>query len=73
MIQPTEITKCKDTGMHTASYEFYSGIREAERRELKQTTDFADVRRGTHFIVCCGDVMLRLHEQEYPEINRRDF
>ena len=72
-VQPSDITKCVDTGMHTASFEYYEGIKVAEQRELKQTSSFNDVRAGTHYIVCCGDVMLRVQPDEYPDIKRRDL
>lgn len=72
-MNPTEITECCDTALNTASFDYYTGIKVAEQRGLKQTSNFADVRAGTHFIVCCGDVMMKVEETEYPEMKRRIF
>jgi len=68
---PKEITKDIDTDMHIASYSYYDGIAIAKELNLEQTTSFIDVFNNTHFIVCCGDVMIRVKETDYPEINRR--
>jgi hypothetical protein len=72
-IKPKEITRCEDTEIDTASFEYYSGIKEAKVRNLKQTTNFIDVVKYTHFIVSCGEVMIRVNHEEYPEIERRIF
>lgn len=71
IILPTDITKCTETGRETASFGYYDGIHVAKKRKLKQTTSFADVITSTHYIVCCGDVMLRVQPEEYPNIKRR--
>jgi hypothetical protein len=68
---PKEITKDADNNMHVASFDYYTGIAVAKDKELKQTTNFEDVFNETHFIVCCGDVMIRVKETDYPELNRR--
>lgn len=68
---PKEITKDADNNMHTASFSYYDGIARAKQLGLKQTTDFRDVWNNTHFIVCCGDVMIKVQESDYPEMNRR--
>ena len=72
-IEPTEITQDIDTNINTASFEYYNGIKFAELNNLKQTTSFADVNKGTHFIVCCGDVMVNVLPTHYPDITRRIF
>ena len=54
MCIPTDITKCVDTDLETASFDYYSGIQYAKENNLKQTTEFSDVCKGTHFMVCCG-------------------
>lgn len=72
-IQPEEITRCKETKLNTASFKYYDGIQFAKDNNLQQTTSFSDVRQGTHFIVCCGYVMIKVEESDYPEIKRRDF
>jgi len=73
MLIPTDITKCKDTGLQTASFGYYDGIAYAKEKNLTQTTDFSDVRKGTHFIVCCGDVMIKVESTDFSDIKRRDF
>jgi len=73
MNTPTEITQCCDTDLNTASFDYYSGIAYAKENNLKQTTDFADVRKGTHFIVMCGDVMIKVEPTDFPEMKRRIF
>lgn len=64
---PKEITQDIDNGLNVASFEFYSGIREAKSRNLKQSMN---IEKDT-FIVCCGDVMFTITSEEYPEIQRR--
>lgn len=73
LLEPKEITTCCDTGLEVASFDFYEGINAAQSRKLEQTSDFEDVRAGTHFIVCCGDVMLKVAKDDYPNIERRIF
>jgi len=68
---PKEITVCSDTGIHTASFGYYEGIRYIKEKGLKQSTKFSDVRKGTHFIICCGDVMVKVQDTDYPDIERR--
>lgn len=72
-IKPKEITQDIDTGANTASFSYYDGIQFAKDNNLKQTTSFSDVAKGTHFIVCCGDVMASVESIHYPEIERRIF
>ena len=62
-----------ETKLNTASFSYYDGIHYAKEKGLKQSTEFSDVRKGTHFIVCCGDVMVKVEETDYPDIKRRDF
>ncbi len=73
IIQPIEITKCVDTHLHTASFDYNNGIQYARENNLQQSTEFSDVRKGTHFIVCCGHVMIKVEPTDYPEIKRREF
>lgn len=68
---PKEVTLCADTGMHTASFGYYEGKRFSEAKGLKFGTDFADVRNGTHYLVSCGDVVLRVRPEDFPEVERR--
>jgi hypothetical protein len=70
---PDEITEDIDTKQNIASFDYYEGIRYAELLGLKQTTSFNDVSAGTHFIVCCGDVMIKVNKTDYPNIERREI
>lgn len=71
-ILPKEITVDPDNNnINIASFGYYDGIAVITERKLKQTTMFRNVFEGTHFIVCCGDVMLKVNEDEYPTIERR--
>tara|TARA_R110001632_G_scaffold137135_1_gene252805 strand:- start:192 stop:413 length:222 start_codon:yes stop_codon:yes gene_type:complete len=73
MIIPDEITRDIETGQHMAHFGYYDGIKYAEENGLKQTTSFMDVANKTHFIVCCGDVMVRVDKTSFPDIYRREF
>ena len=68
-IQPKEITECCDTGINTASFNYYDGIKVAEDRNLKQS---GNTNEG-NFMVCCGDVMFKVGPDEYPDVDRRIF
>lgn len=70
-IIPKEITIDSDNNNHIASFGYYDGIYYAKQNNLKHTTSFADVNNKTHYIVCCGDVMIRVESTDYPNINRR--
>lgn len=69
MINPKEITI--DNDVHIASFGYYDGIQVAQERQLTQATSFKSVFEGKQFIVCCGDVMLKVKSTEYPQIPRR--
>lgn len=70
---PKEITQDCDTAENIASFDYYAGLKYAELLGLKQTGSFRDVSEGTHFIVCCGDVMVKMQPTDYPELTRRIF
>lgn len=70
-ILPKEITIDTDTEIEIASFDYYDGIKVAKQKNLQQTTYFSDVFANTHFIVCCGDVMIRVESNDYPQLNRR--
>ena len=57
--------------LHIASFDYYTGILYAKDNNLEQTTEFNDVFNGTHFIVCCGDVMVKVKPTDYIDIIRR--
>ena len=69
MLEPYEITECDDE--HTASFKYRDGIEYAQTKKLNQTDEFRKVREFTHFIVCCGDVMIAVRSDEFPNIERR--
>lgn len=73
MQTPKEITQDINTSINIASFDYYSGIQYAKDNNLSQTSSFTDVLKGTHFIVCCGDVMLKVNKEDYPNIKRRIF
>lgn len=70
---PTEITKCCDTGIETASFDYYTGIKYVVEHNIPQTTKMSLIQDGSHFIVCCGDVMIGVQPTDFPEIERRIF
>ena len=74
MITPKDINQDSDNNnINVASFGYYDGIHVAKEKGLKQTTSFGDVFAGTHFIVCCGDVMMTVKDTDYPEIERRQI
>lgn len=67
--QPTDITYDVDSGIHTASFDYYTGIHLMKiiaRPNTGQSTFIS-------YMVCCGDVMTRVTEKDYPNIKRRHF
>ena len=69
---PKDITRdAEGRRSDIASFDYYSGIAYASDKGLEQTTSFKDVHAGTHFMVCCGDVMASVKDTDYPEIERR--
>ena len=70
---PKEITQDIDTAINIASFDYSSGIRYCELLGIKQHVHFNAVNEGTHFIVCCGDVMVKVKQTDYPNITRRVF
>lgn len=73
MIVPKEITQDIDTGINVAWFDYYDGIKYAKEKGLKQTASTAEVMQSTHFIVCCGDVMVKVEPTDFPNIKRRIF
>jgi hypothetical protein len=73
MNTPKEITLDTDTGIHVASFSYYDGVKYVKDNGLKQTTSFRDVFAGTHFIICCGDVMVVTSQDKWPDIKRREI
>lgn len=71
---PKEITIDSDNNdVQIASFDYYSGLAYAKELNLKQTSMFHDVLNKTHFIVCCGDVMIKVEPTDFESIPRRRF
>lgn len=70
-ILPKEITKDCDTGIEYASFSYKDGIRLAKEHNWKQTTSIKELEKVNTFIVCCGDVMIRVVPSIYSQIERR--
>lgn len=70
---PKEITVDVDTKENIASFDYYTGIRYCELMKLQQSGNFNQVSEGTHFIVCCGDVMVKVSQVDYPQLVRRNI
>lgn len=69
-IQPKDIT-VDDTGLQIASFSYYDGEEFARLMRLEHSTSFADIRESIGYVVCCGDVMARVEDDDYPLITRR--
>ncbi len=70
---PKEITQDIETAINIASFDYYSGKRYCELLGIPQCESFNKVSDGTGFIVCCGDVMVKVKQTDYPDIKRRVF
>ena len=71
IVLPKEITKDSDNGIEYASFDYYDGIHLAKKNGWKQTTSMSELSRANTFIVCCGDVMIRVVPSMYSSIERR--
>lgn len=65
---PKEITV--DETDHLASFDYYTGLSYVKKNNLKQSSDLQDVRKGTHYVVSCGDVVVKVSETDFPEVER---
>jgi hypothetical protein len=72
-ILPKEITKDCDSSIEYASFSYYDGIHLAKENNWKQTTSFNELEKVNTFIVCCGDVIIRVVPSIYSQIKRRIF
>ena len=70
-LQPTEITKDSETGVEIASFKYTDGILVAKQNLKSQTTNFDDIINKNMFLVCCGEVMMRVRSTDYQTIDRR--
>lgn len=66
---PTDITKCIDTGIETASYDYYTGIKLMKELNRKNT----GYSTTSTYMVCCGDVMTTIQQSDYVDIARRSI
>lgn len=64
-ILPKEITKDADTGIEIASFDYYEGNRYAKEKGLQFSISFSDVFKYTHFLVCCGNIMIRVNSDMF--------
>ncbi len=73
MRDPKEITINLDLPNkdEIASFDYSAGMQYAKEHNLVQTTTFREVRLGTHFIVCSGDVMVKVTPDQFKNITRR--
>lgn len=70
-VLPKEITKDSETGVEYASFDYYSGVHLAKKNGWKQTTSMNELAKENTFLVCCGDVMIRVVPSMYSSIERR--
>jgi hypothetical protein len=70
---PKDINTCEypEGLIHTASFDYYAGMKYVELNHMKQSSDMGDTRKFTHYVVCCGDVMIRVLPEDFPEVERR--
>jgi len=71
MAIPKDITIDSENGNQVASFNFNEGKEVAREKGLVQTSSYSQVYNGTGFIISCGDVMMKVSETDYPEIQRR--
>lgn len=58
------------TAYDMAWFPYYDGTRLATHLGLRHTTCFDKVVAGTHFMVMCGEVAIKVLPAEYPSIKR---
>lgn len=71
MFKPEDIVLDEESGLQMAHFDYYTGIKFAKERGLKQSCSMSEVADGTHFIVCCGSVMVKVDEDYLPDFPRR--
>lgn len=70
-VKPKTIDKYLEYGgVEYASFSYYDGIHYAESKGLHHTTSFDKLYNGTHYIVCCGEVIIRVDETLFIDIER---
>lgn len=70
---PREITTIEygNELVHIATFDFYSGLAYVKAQGCKHTIEFRKVYENSCFIVCCGDIMVRILSTDFPNIIRR--
>lgn len=72
MTMPFEITQdCDNSSLQFASFGFYEGRYLVKQNNLKQVTSYSKLIENENFLVCCGDVVIKVKSTDYPEIERR--
>jgi len=69
-IVPKSIDRYVYSGRELASFGYYDGISYCKSMGLHHTTSFNKVDHGTHYMVSCGDVIIRVDADMFPEIER---
>lgn len=70
-MEPKEITENSVTKEQFASFNYYDGIEYAKSNCMKHTTKLKELKDKKHFLVCCGDVMIKVDSNDFPHIKRR--
>jgi hypothetical protein len=70
---PKEITLCSETKRQTASFSYYDGLCVAKILGLRQCVNINQIYNDKFFIVCCGEVMISVSNEDYKNIKRREF
>lgn len=66
---PTDITYDTESQVHTASYDYYTGIKLMKLLGRTNT----GVSTSNTYMVCCGDVMTTITKEDYPNMLRRNI
>ena len=71
-LTPKEITIDIENNIHIAHFDYYTGISYSDHAQLSMTTTYKDfIEDNPVFMVACGDVMIRVKEDDYPNIERK--
>ncbi len=72
LMTPKEITIDPDNNnAEIAHFSYYDGISYVRENGQQFTTSYRMILTGDYYMVCCGDVMLRVEPTDFPEIPRR--
>ena len=71
-IKPIQITHSKiDRTKHVATFKYHDGIQYANMNKLEHTVNYSEMLKGAHYCIVCGDVLLVVDKDDYPEIERK--